>query len=770
MKPILYESTRTQFNDNGIGILSDAVSCFVTEERNGRFELVLNYPVDGIHYKEIKQRSIIAAKAHVDGNIQPFRVYRITKPLNGTVSIYAEHISYDLSGVAVSPFTAGSAAAALQGIKTNSVIENPFEFWTDKSTVAQMNIKTPASARAVLGGVQGSVLDTYGGEYEWDGYTVKLHNERGQNRGVSIRYGKNLVDLEQEENCAAVYTAVMPFWADSEGNTTMLTEKIVRVSGTFDFERVLTLDLSNKFDAQPTQEELRNRAQKYIADNNIGVPKVSLAVSFVPLEQTEEYKDKAFLEKVLLCDTVNVVFEKLGVSATAKVVKTVFDVLLNRYKTVELGDAQSTIADTIAKQDQAIKEAPKKAMSIVAQAAENATQLITGNRGGYVVIHSSTGAKEPDEILIMDKPTIEEAVKVWRWNNSGLGYSETGYSGTYITAWTIDGAFNADFITAGTISANLIKTGFLKSLNEVTSVDMDTGTVRIKLYENSEMVLDANGIQIYDGNEAIHKYTGLETISNYADFDFLRIHDAATNNVVSRVASSSVGGVLSLCNKEEKETVAVSATNVGGTIIFYKHEGTSGVPLAIFKADETNGGQLSLKDENGQTWLDSYINSKGSRVIDISDESGVEAEIASVNGNGQVVVCSNGSLKGALMAGSGGAELRIGGVSSSKSVAWDYGSGTHLQADTFHFKGATDGLITSKKTASQCSAYIVAMKPTSSGGYVSIIIPSDRADGSTLWQIADDSKFCNFTINSSGNISYVNGTNITSTAIVYSIR
>jgi phage-related protein len=155
MKPILYESTRTQFNDNGIGILSDAVSCFVTEERNGRFELVLNYPVDGIHYKEIKQRSIIAAKAHADGNVQPFRVYRITKPLNGTVSIYAEHISYDLSGIAVSPFDAGSAAAALQGIKTNSVIENPFEFWTDKSTVAQMSIKTPASARAVLGGVAG---------------------------------------------------------------------------------------------------------------------------------------------------------------------------------------------------------------------------------------------------------------------------------------------------------------------------------------------------------------------------------------------------------------------------------------------------------------------------------------------------------------------------------------------------------------------------------------------------------------------------------------
>lgn len=771
MNPILFESTAKSFNNNGIGILSDAAFCEVTEERNGIFELVLNYPISGLHYSKIKYRSIILAKPNATAKAQPFRVYKITKPINGIVTAYAQHISYDLSGNPVLSFTAGSAAAALQALKNNSVGENPFEFWTDKSTVAEMAVKTPASVRAMLGGVSGSILDTYGGEYEWDGFTVKLYNKRGQNRGVSIRYGKNLIDLNQEENCAGVYTAVMPFWADNEGNTIILDEKTVPVEGTFDFERVFVLDLSSEFENQPTKEELRLRTEKYIEANKIGIPHVSINLSFVQLEQTEEYKNKALLERVSLCDEVNVVFEKLRVSATAKVIKTVYNVLLNRYESVELGDAKNNFADTIVKQEQAIKEAPKKAVSLSAQAAEKATQLITGNRGGYVVIHSSTGAKEPDEILIMDKPTIEEAVKVWRWNNSGLGYSETGYSGTYTTAWTIDGAFNADFITAGTISANLIKTGFLKSLNEVTSVDMDTGTIRIKLYENSEMALDANGIQIYNGNEAVHKYTGLETVSNYADFDFLRVHDAATNNVVSRVVSSSVGGVLSLCNKEEKETVAVSATNVGGTIIFYKHEGTTGIPLAIFKADETNGGQLSLKDKNGRTWFNSYINGSGSSVLDLhSTSSGeVDAQMAVVNGKGQFVVLSDGAIKGAFVATSSGAELRVGGGSSSWKTAWNNGE-SHLQADHFHFKGATDGLITGAVSADECSAYIVAMKPTSNGGYVSIIIPSAGADGSTLWQIADDSKFCNFTIDSSGNIDYVNGTNITGTAIVYSIR
>ena len=238
MKPILYKPTATDFSNNGIGVLSDAVFCEVTEERNGIFELVLDYPINGLHFSEIKQRSIITAKPNPTADAQPFRVYRVTKPLAGTVTVFAQHISYDLSGIAVTPFSAGSAAAALQALKNNSVGENSFEFWTDKSTVAEMAVKTPASVRAMLGGVEGSVLDTYGGEYEWDGYMVKLYNKRGQNRGVSIRYGKNLIDLTQEENCAGVYTAVMPFWANNEGNTTTLDQKTVPDEGTFDFERV----------------------------------------------------------------------------------------------------------------------------------------------------------------------------------------------------------------------------------------------------------------------------------------------------------------------------------------------------------------------------------------------------------------------------------------------------------------------------------------------------------------------------------------------------
>lgn len=386
MKPILYPPQEADFISNGLGILDDAVSCVVTEERNGAFELEMTYSVSGIHYGEIVARCIILAKPNPIDDPQPFRVYRITKPMGGVVTVYAEHISYDLSGIPVSPFAAASAAEAMMGLKSASAVENPFTFWTDKATTATMKVTAPASSRSLLGGREGSVLDVYGGEYKFDRYTVRLYNQRGQNRGVSIRYGKNLTDITQDENIAGVYTGVYPYWADVDGQLIQLPEKILSAEGTYDFTRIMTLDLTSEFEEVPTEDQLRERAKSYMAANEIGVPKVSLEVSFVPLEQTEEYKDLALLERVELCDTVNVEFPSLGVSATAKCVKTVYDALLDRYTSVELGDARTNIADTIAAQQQKIESAPT--LTDMQQAVESATAQITGNKGGYVVLHS----------------------------------------------------------------------------------------------------------------------------------------------------------------------------------------------------------------------------------------------------------------------------------------------------------------------------------------------------------------------------------------------
>ena len=466
MKPVLYPSQETAFGSNGLGVLTDAASCVIIEERNGAFELEMTYPVSGIHYKEIAPRCIILAKPNPVDDPQPFRVYRTTKPMGGLVTIYGEHISYDLAGVPASPFAAESAPDAMEKLKSSSAIPTPFSFWTDKDTAGTMGITAPVALRSLLGGREGSVLDVYGGEYKFDRYTVRLYNQRGQNRGASIRYGKNLTDLTQDENIAGVYTGVYPYWSSMEGALVQLPEKILPAPGNYDFTRIMTLDLSSEFQEPPTQDQLRARAEAYMKANNIGVPKVSLTVSFVPLEQTEEYKDIGLLERVELCDTVNVEFPALGVSATAKCVRTVYDALLDRYKSVELGDARTNIADTIAAQQQKIEQAPDK--TFVQQAVDSATGQITGNKGGYVVLHSSTGSKEPDEILIMDTPDIKTAVKVWRWNKAGLGYSSHGYNGPYGLAMTQDGSIVADFITAGTLNAALAKVINLDASNTVS--------------------------------------------------------------------------------------------------------------------------------------------------------------------------------------------------------------------------------------------------------------------------------------------------------------
>ena len=477
MKPRLYPENETNFESNGLGPLSDALTCTVEENRNGAFELSMEYPVTGVLFDELKHGSIIFAPPNDSSEPQPFRVYGKSTPLSGVVTVRAKHISYQLSHIPVSPFTAGSCAAALQGLKTNAVEPCPFDFWTDKETVATFTVKEPASARSLLGGVAGSVLDVYGGEYEFDRYKVKLHKARGTDSGVVIAYGKNLVDIDQEESIENTITGVYPYYKDTDGNVLELPEKVVSSASAqnFPYPRTVPLDCSQEWQETPSVEQLRAYASAYVEKEGIGVPSVSLKVSFVPLWQTEEYKAIAPAERLNLCAIATVRFEKLGVNARAKVVQTVYDVLAGRYESITLGEASTNLADTIVAQDKAINA--KADTSDLEAAAANASAWITGNKGGYVVLRRNADG-QPYELLIMDKPTIEEATKVWRFNKSGLGYSSTGYNGTYGLAMTQDGQIVADYITTGTLSANLLRAGVLQDkTGKVFKLDLDAGTL-----------------------------------------------------------------------------------------------------------------------------------------------------------------------------------------------------------------------------------------------------------------------------------------------------
>ena len=494
MKPRLYAENETEFESNGLGPLSDALACTVEENRNGAFELTMDYPVTGALFDELKHGSIIFAPANDSGTPQPFRVCEKSTPLSGVVTIRAKHISYQLSHIPVSPFAAGSCTAALQGLKSHAAEQCPFDFWTDKESTADFSVEQPTSARSLLGGVTGSVLDVYGGEYEFDRYTVKLHNARGRDSGVVIAYGKNLVDLNQEESIENTITGVYPYYKDADGNVLELPEKVVSSESAqnFPYPRTVPLDCSQAWQEVPTIEQLRAYATSYVKKEGIGVPSVSLKVSFVPLWQTDEYKAVAPAERLNLCDIATVRFEKLGVNARAKVVQTVYDVLAGRYESVTLGETSTNLADAIVDQDKAISEKPNS--SELEAAAANATAWITGNKGGYVVLRKNADG-QPYELLIMDKPSIEEAVKVWRFNNSGLGYSSTGYNGTYGLAMTQDGQIVADYITTGSLTANLIRTGVIKSVKGDTFFfNIDTGELKINAKS-----LQINSKGVYDG-------------------------------------------------------------------------------------------------------------------------------------------------------------------------------------------------------------------------------------------------------------------------------
>lgn len=465
---ILYDHDEEAFTSNGLGALPDAASCTVTEERNGGYEVEMEYPLTGSHFHDIQKRRILYVKPNPYDDPQPFRIYSITKPINGIVTVHAAHLSYDTSGsiVKLFPADAGSASAAMSYLKNFSVPSTPFTFFTNVGKSGTMSVPKPSSIRSLLGGSDGSILDTFGGEYLFDKWNISLLESRGSNRGVTIRYGKNMTDLEQEENDTDFYTGVYPFWySESEDGglvTLSANDGIVNAPGNYDFVKIMPLDLSSEdfgketTDSEgytttiekPTEAELLDAAQKYIANNKIGIPKVSLDVSFVMLAQAEEYKDFARLETVKLCDTVTVEFEKLGVKTTAKCIKTVYNVLTDKYDSIELGEPKSSLAETVSNQGTLIEEASDK--SYMERAIQNATDLImSGKLGGYVTVTKN-------EIYIADNKDLDKAVKVWRWNSGGLGYSSNGKDGPFGTAITSDGKIVADYISTGNLDCSVL--------------------------------------------------------------------------------------------------------------------------------------------------------------------------------------------------------------------------------------------------------------------------------------------------------------------------
>lgn len=543
MIPTLYSPTETNFTSNGLGGLADCISCEVSEERNGAYTMQIVYPIDGLHFSDIAHSSIIKVIPSDGATEQLFRVYKISKPLNGKVTIEAEHISYQLSFIPVSPFTASNCAGALSGLVNHSMESNPFTVWTDKETSATYTQTLPASFRSRLGGVQGSILDVYGGEYEFDNYTVKLHASRGADNGVTLRYGKNITDIKQEENIENTITGICPYWTDSDGNTVTGDIQYAEGADNFPYKRTVVMDFSSDYEDQPTRAELEAHTRSYISSNRVGVPRVSMTVSFVALWQTEEYKHIANLERVKLCDTITVEFEKLGISAKAKVVKTVYDVLKERYKSIEIGESRTDLARTLSAMQSVVNQAPTE--GFMRQAINHANSLLSGGLGGHVVINRNANG-EPNEILIMDTDDKDTAVNVIRMNVNGIGFSTTGYDGDYTTAWTIDGHFNADFIKAGTLNAIDITGSHITGvLMEGSTARFGSGDLQTTLSYGPSAGFDGQNALLISGNDRV----AIESTQYQVRMTGASVHVGTENNMTEAfiyIGPSGSGNAIQL--------------------------------------------------------------------------------------------------------------------------------------------------------------------------------------------------------------------------------
>lgn len=479
--PILYEANETAFRTQGLGSLADAISVSVSRVVNGKDELTMVYPSTGVRYSDLASDCIIYAQPEYRKDPQPYQIYQITKPLNGMITVYARHVgSQRAAYIPVTPFTAGSAAEVFVNLPNHLVEQNPFTFSTTKTTTANFKLTRPASLGKVLGGMEGSILDVFGGEYEFDKYEIKLLTRRGRDSGVTLRYGKNITDIEQSEDFGSIITGVVPYWEGMDGTVVKLPENVIegQYADTYSFRRTIVKDFSESFDEQPTVAQLRAAATDYVANNNISLPTLNLKVSFEHLAQYTGYENLQLLETLNLGDTVSIYYEPLGISAIARIVKTNYDCLNEKYVSVQIGSVKSDLEQVMSRttKDVAqVKESVTQTIpSLIDTAVEHATDLITGVDGGYYIVNKDANG-HPYETLWMDTDDKATATYVIRINENGIGFSKTGYNGPYTNAWTIDGQFVADFITAGTLNANIIRAGIITDALGKNSWNLDTG-------------------------------------------------------------------------------------------------------------------------------------------------------------------------------------------------------------------------------------------------------------------------------------------------------
>lgn len=520
------------FETLGIGTLSDAITCVITEERNGEFELEMEYPIDGIHFNDLDVDKLIMCKASEASKQQIFRIYKVEKTIEGIATVYAEHISYLLSNVSVLPFgetdivgdpTISTAQKAFDTLKEKLLWktdhadfpEFPFSFKTTVDKTGSFILETPSTVRSVLGGTDGSILDVFGGEYEFDNFNITLHKQRGTDTDVYLRYGKNITDLTSTNDISSSYTGILPYWKgslqkekkDSDGNKTVesydaliyINNKVLwsdyvgnyayPLTSVVDFSSEIGSDYKNKTDddgnvtyyttESDIREKLQSSAEEYLSSNTGWKPSDNLEISFINLWDTEEYKDFAALQTVSLCDTVHVIYPKLNIEVTMKVITTEYDVLKDRYDSIELGEPKSSfttsVANSTSSTESKIEELTSDTGSKIKQAQQEAADMINGKLNnlygvnkGYIQFDTDASGNIT-QLVCVEEEKQDRSGDIIVLNSAGLGFSQNGLKDV-TAAITINGKIIAD----------VIKTGILEDGAGIFYLNMETGELNMK--------------------------------------------------------------------------------------------------------------------------------------------------------------------------------------------------------------------------------------------------------------------------------------------------
>ncbi|MEC2642863.1 phage tail spike protein, partial [Bacillus thuringiensis] len=490
----LYKPNETDFTHNGIGALDKNIyNATVEEELNGLFLFSFSYPLFAPRGLEIEGMSII--KVPTPDGEQLFRV-AAPKVSMGEITAQCYHIFYDLTENLIEDIFAETTNGngAMNRMSAGCQYKHPFQFYSDVPKIASARIVRKNPVEALLDSSQdNSFVNRWGGELKRDNFDVKMLLNRGMDRGVVIRHKKDLLGYEGNVDWKSPITRIMPQGFDG----LFLPEKYVDspLINKYPHPKIKVVEFkhikaaigenADDEDAVPLEEAyrlLRQAAKDMFAIQKVDQPKANYNVKFQELSQTEEYKDYKHLQSVYMADTVTVEHQEDGIDIKAKVIAYKYDPIKKEYLDITIGNFKESFTDVSGRVDLVQEELSNMPGSILDAAKANATSLINSGFGGHVRVY-------PDRILIMDTKDEKSAKKVWQWNLNGLGYSSTGVNGPYGTAITSDGRIVADFITAGTLSGNLVQGGEITGATLRTSDSVNYVNISkqfIRLYESSK--------------------------------------------------------------------------------------------------------------------------------------------------------------------------------------------------------------------------------------------------------------------------------------------